>query len=259
MNPWRTAVEAAFRGVARWRHGRAVHTPGVELEAEIDLDPESLLGRALGASGPRPALVRVSRSVGLPGGWPDLLGIALRVPAGHGPFDLLLAAVAGRGWAHPVLVPVRSWWGRPWSTVLPYTAGGRLVWPGLETPDGPAGEGGDVARVAEAVGRGPVVCAVTELVVGGARRRVGTLRLDTVRTDPAPVAFDPVLHTAPGLRPVRPLSGLREWAYTGSREGRGAPPAGGPSRQERSQTVYGERSRSASTDSGSTASVSVTT
>jgi len=51
----------------------------VELDAELTLDPDSMLGRALDVSGSCPALVRVSRSVGLPGRWPDLLGIAVRV------------------------------------------------------------------------------------------------------------------------------------------------------------------------------------
>jgi hypothetical protein len=80
MNPLRTLVETAFGGVARWRRGRAVHTRGVELDAELTLDPDSLLGRALDVSGSCPAMVRVSRSVGLPGRWPDLLGIAVRAP-----------------------------------------------------------------------------------------------------------------------------------------------------------------------------------
>jgi hypothetical protein len=75
MNPLRTAVETAFQGVARWRHGHAVHSREVELDAELTLDPDSRLWRALDVSGSRPALLRVSRSVGLPGGWP--------VPARH--------------------------------------------------------------------------------------------------------------------------------------------------------------------------------
>jgi hypothetical protein len=228
MNPLRTAVEMAFWGVARWRHGRAVHAQGVELDAELTLDADSLLGRALEVSGPSPVLVRVSRSVGLPGGWPDLLGIAVRAASGRGDevLDVLFASVAGRGWAHPLLVPARSWWGRPWSTVLPYTGGGHLVWLGLETPPGPAGGGAGVAVVAAAVGCSPVSLAVTEMVAGAARRRVGTLRWDAVRACGAPVSFDPVLNTVAGLRPVRPLSGLREWAYTGSRRGRGATATG---------------------------------
>ena len=42
MNPLRTAVEMTFRCVARWRHGRAVHAQGVELDAELTLDADSL-------------------------------------------------------------------------------------------------------------------------------------------------------------------------------------------------------------------------
>jgi hypothetical protein len=228
MNPLKTAAEAAFRDVARWRHGRAVHTRGVELDAELMLDPDSMLGRALDVSGSRPALVRVSRSVGLPSRWPDLLGIAVRVSSGRGDevLDVLFASVAGRAWAHPLLIPAGSWWGRPWSTVLPYTGDGHLVWLGLETPAGPAGDGADVAVIAAAVGRGPVSLAVTEMLAGAARRRVGTLRWDAVRQRGAPVSFDPVLNCVAGLRPVRLLSGLREWAYTGSRRGRGATATG---------------------------------
>lgn len=44
MNPLRTAVEMTFRCVARWRHGRAVHAQGVELDAELTLDADSLWG-----------------------------------------------------------------------------------------------------------------------------------------------------------------------------------------------------------------------
>ena len=44
MNPLRTAVEMAFWGVARWRRGRAVHAQGVELDAELTLDADSLWG-----------------------------------------------------------------------------------------------------------------------------------------------------------------------------------------------------------------------
>ena len=147
--------------------------------------------------------------MGLPGGWPDLLGIAVRAATGRGDevLDVLFAAVAGRGWAHPLLVPVRSWWGRPWSTVLPYTGGGHLVWLGLETPRGPAGGGAGVAVVAAAVGHGAVSLAVTEMVAGAARRRVGTLRWDAVRQCGAPVSFDPVLDTVPGCARSGPCQG----------------------------------------------------
>ena len=44
MNPLRTAVEMTFRCVARWRHGRAVHAQGVELDAELTLEADSLWG-----------------------------------------------------------------------------------------------------------------------------------------------------------------------------------------------------------------------
>jgi hypothetical protein len=228
LNPLRTVVETAFRCVARWRRGRAVHTRGVELDAELTLDPDSVLGRALDVSGSCPALVRVSRSWGCRVGGRTCSALPWRVSSGRGDevLDVLFAAVASRGWAYPLLIPARSWSGRPWSTVLTYTRDGHLVWLGLKTPAGPAGGGADVAVVAAAVGHGAVSLAVTEMVAGAARRPVGTLRWDAVRQRGTSVSIDPVLNSVVGLRSVRLLSGLREWAYTGSRQGAVPPGAG---------------------------------
>jgi hypothetical protein len=219
-------VEVAFGLLARWRSGRAVHTRGTPLDATLIIDPGSATGRALGGPRSRPAVVRASKSVGLPGRLPDLLGMALRVSAGQDRvFDVLLASTGRRGLARLALLPSGNWWGRPYSTLLPYLVDGRRLLLGLQADAGIAPAGADPAEVARAVRHAPVGFTVSETPMLGRRRAIGRLVLESVRADGAPITFDPILNALPRLRPVRPLSALREWAYTGSRWGRGAEPA----------------------------------
>jgi hypothetical protein len=218
------AVESVFDRVAHWRSGRALHTAGVVLDARLVLDPDSSTGAALGGPAERPAVVRMSKSISLPGGWADLLGIGLRVPTGDdGVFDVLMASVGRHDLTHVLLTPSAGWWNRPYSTILPYRVGDRLLVLGLTPP--PVPTHADPTDVAAAVGRGPVALIVTEQRPGRRRRRIGSLELQAVRDGDAAFSFDPVLNHPPGLRLARPLTRLRELAYTGSRRGRRADPA----------------------------------
>jgi hypothetical protein len=233
----RRAIESAFQTVARVRAGRAVHAVGVAFDGRLTLDPDSLFGSALGAPPSRPAVVRLSKSVGLPGGLPDLLGVALRVPTGDGRvdgeadlLDVLLGSTGRRPPAHLALVPSGRWWGSPYSTLLPYRARGQLVLLGVDAGDAPRTLPADPGTAAALVARGRVRMAVTELPLRDALHRprvVGELELESVRApDEPPITFDPVLNHLPDLHLARPLTALREWAYTGSRRGRRAEPAG---------------------------------
>lgn len=222
-------VEGVFDRVARWRSGRAVHTAGVLLDAHLALDPCSWTGAALGGPTERPAVVRLSRSVSLPGGWGDLLGVGLRVGTGgdgllDGLLDVLFGSAGRRDLDHMVLLPSSGWWSRPYSTILPYRVNGRPLLLGL-VPPGLPGDA-DPATVAAAVGQGPLTLVVTEQAPAGRRRRIGALTLTGVRGEHTGFSFDPVLNHPTAVRPVRPLLRLRELAYTGSRRGRRADPAG---------------------------------
>jgi hypothetical protein len=226
MGRTQRAVEFAFGVLARWRSGRAVHTRGTAVDATLTIDPGSATGRALGGPRSRPAVVRASKSIGLPGRIPDLLGMALRISAGNdGLIDVLLASTGRRGLAHMALLPSGNWWGRPYSTVLPYVVDGRRLVLGLEADAGIVPAGADPADVTTAVRNGPVAFTVSEMPVLGERRAIGRLVLESVREDGPSITFDPILNALPRLHPVRPLSALREWAYTGSRRGRAAEPA----------------------------------
>jgi hypothetical protein len=221
----RRVFEFAFATLARLRSGRAVHTRGAVLGGTLTVDCGSATGLALGHPYRRPAVVRVSKSIGLPGKIPDLLGVAVRIPTADGVFDVLLASVGRRGLAHLVLRPSRTWWGQPFSTVLPYRADGQQLLLGLRAEPGVGPPGADPAAVIAAVRNGPVQFVVSEMPVGGPHRLIGRLVLEYIEETGPAVSFDPIRNALPRLHPTRPLRALREWAYTGSRRARGADPA----------------------------------
>lgn len=210
----RRVVESAFAALARLRAGRAVHTRGAVLDAALTVDPGSATGRALGHPHRRPAAVRVSKSIGLPGRLPDLLGMAVRIPTADGVFDVLFASVGRRGLAHLVLRPSGTWWGQPFSTVLPYRADGRRLLLGLQAGPGLGPPGADPDAVSAAVRSGPVPFVLSEKAVRGPRRPIGQLVLERVRETGPAVSFDPIRNALPRLHPTRPLRSLREGAYT---------------------------------------------
>jgi hypothetical protein len=225
------AVELVFWCMARLRSARAVHAKGALLRGQLRVDGESVTAAALGGPWTRPALVRLSKSVGTPRSLPDLLGVALRVEvpqprSATGLFDVLFASAGRHDLTHFVLTPAARWWSRPYSTVLPYRVDGRTRFLGLqaEAPDRAPG-GADPACVEAFVGR---ALLLTERSLTGPSCPVGRLVLDAVPAATEAVSFDPVLNASPRVRPIRFLSRVREWAYTGSRRARGATEPAGP-------------------------------
>jgi hypothetical protein len=106
-------VEIAFRRLARLRSGRAVHTKGALFRAQLRVNDESLTGAALGGPWSRPALVRLSKSLGTARGLLDLLGVALRVEiprtcSDTGLLDVLFASAGRHNLTHFVLTPAVS-------------------------------------------------------------------------------------------------------------------------------------------------------
>ncbi|GAA0930130.1 hypothetical protein [Pseudonocardia zijingensis] len=205
----RQLVSATFAGVARWRSAPALHSRGALFDARVALtERDSVLANALGGTGERPALVRLSKGAGTPGGLPDLLGVAVRTEIGGHVLDVLFTS------GNRVLVPSHGWTRRPYTTLMPYAAAGTRVVLGLEPEDRLATSGADPATVAA-----PMAFTLTERE-HGVTRAVGRLVLEAPH-EGGPVAFDPVHNTHPQLVPSPPLRRLRAWAYTGSRRGRG--------------------------------------
>lgn len=147
-------------------------------------------------------LARESRSVGLPEGWPDVQGLALRVTTASGDQGDLLLGSAGLGrLTRFALVPVRSPYARPLSTLLPF-----------RTTAGPV----QLAVTRTGPDRLEVLCAVG---LAGEWRSFADLRLSGV--DAADVSFEPVHLGLPGLTTYDWVRRLRAPAYARARASRG--------------------------------------
>ncbi|MBP2336174.1 hypothetical protein JOF41_002352 [Saccharothrix coeruleofusca] len=217
-------IDTVFRVLARWRHARAVHSPGVALRGVLRATGRDPVARLLSGGEPeRDVLVRVSKGAGTPGTWPDVLGLAVRVPGGRpgGPLDLLFDSSGSLPVLRALPLPRRNWRARPYSTVLPYRVDGGLRWIGA-FPAGGERLPSSTEAFRAAAERHPVMFTLTVAEPFGRWRAVAELE---VRGEPERVEwFDPMVNHHPELRPAPGvLVRLRLAAYRGSREGRGAP------------------------------------
>ncbi|HYY09650.1 MAG TPA: hypothetical protein VE781_01855 [Kineosporiaceae bacterium] len=227
-----TAASAGFRAVARVRHRKPLHPRGLVVPARL---VRHGLDRPVGSSwldepGNDEGVARISRSAGLPDGWPDVWGLALRLDPPQAPgrvADLLLAGAFPGPAARHVLA-LRRGLQAPLTCILPYRTGtGRLVTIGApeRSPVLPSGRD-DLARhleheaftltlaVAEPRSRWR---AFATLTLGGAVLGSG----DGLQA-PGDISFDPVVNPLPGLVLPEPLATIRTRAYAGARAGRGA-------------------------------------
>ncbi|MEU9018382.1 DUF1990 family protein [Actinomadura sp. NPDC048394] len=217
--PAAAALARTFTALAKARGGRPLHPRGVVLDAVLRLSGTSrfwgvpLLDDAVELRG----LARLSRSIGLPAPYPDVLGLALRwrQPSEDGDpatAELLLATTGhGRAGRH-LLRPANHWGPGFYGSLLPYTAGDRYVLLGAFARRAvPA----DPAALARAAGEGPITLDLVVATGLGPWERFGELVLTgPARTDDRePVRFNPVRHPIPGLRPAGPLQQVRGRAY----------------------------------------------
>jgi hypothetical protein len=215
------AIGAVLGAWAGLRRGKAVHPDGVVHLARLVVPGASAAPRAAGLLvEPREhrAVVRFSRSLGLPRPLPDLLGMSIRVIDAYGEGrhqDFLLVTSADYPVLHHVFLPATDVQHRPYSSSLPYRAGDDVFLVGA-LPDRrsprPSGDNEfdrlDIAassgRLAFHLGVAPLdgrFHRVAELVVG---ERLGP-ELDALRFNP--------FNTGGGLEPAGWLNGARDRAY----------------------------------------------
>lgn len=146
--------------------------------------------------------VRRSRSIGLPEGFPDIHGLAIRVPVTPGRHGDLLLASTGRSRVTRFLFTAgRSPSSRPLTTLLPY-----------RTPTGP--------KLISAVARDDHSYELAFASPGGAWHAFGELVLASTPRPDVLVSFDPVCSTLPGLEQYEWVRRLREPAYRTARHSR---------------------------------------
>jgi hypothetical protein len=219
------AVAVPLAGLTRLRGDKPMHPRGVLFTGVLHrTGPPRPWGVAwLDELRTDRVLVRLSRGAGLPEPWPDLLGLAVRLPGGGpdgGPVDLLLSS-AGRGrWTR--LVPVlRRDAATPYSSIMSYrSAVGPVRLAAL--PEG-SGVASDPAPLAAAVGRRGLRFTLAAALEGGPWEPFArlTVAAPVQPLDPE-VHVDAVLHAPPGLRADGPMARFRRPAYAAARSVRAA-------------------------------------
>jgi hypothetical protein len=218
------ATATFFGGLSRLRRKRIFHPRGVGFEATLTPDGTTRAGCELfDRDSPVEALVRLSRSLGLPEWLSDPCGLALRVPNAYGPDrhqDILLVTSGRAPLARHMLLPNRGFAARSYSSLLPYRIDGQAMLVGAE-PSGPC----PGPRVAELRSRqrADLSFAITLATPRGDWREVARLtlgrRLPAAETEA--LRFNPA-RSGGGIEPIGFLNGLRPPAYRGSQEGRRA-------------------------------------
>ena len=212
---------AVLAGIAFVRGGKAVHPSGVVHRAQLVIDGAGVAPRGsalLDEPAAWPALVRFSRSLGLPRPFPDLLGVSLRVLDVYGEGrhqDVLMVSSVDLPVLHHIFVPAGDVQQRPYSSSLPYRAGDRSVLLGV-TPDplSPRPQGVDeFDRLDRAAATGRLEFGFAVATLRGRFRRVGALRVGERLPDTLDaLRFNP-FNCGEGLAPAGWLNRLRDYAY----------------------------------------------
>ncbi|ONI90902.1 hypothetical protein ALI22I_10715 [Saccharothrix sp. ALI-22-I] len=203
-------VEPAFRVLAGARDARALHPRGRWFEGTVSVTFDPALPLPTGVTD---VVGRLSKGAGTPGGLPDVLGLAFRLP---GPWDVLLST----SFARVLPLPARTWSSGRYGSISPFRWRGRLVWLAAVPDPNRAGSA--------SLGDLPDELGFT-LEVGGPWRPVGRLVARPLDVDRDLPALDPVRNRPPGLG-LAPavLTRARERAYRGSRRGRSPDPVTAP-------------------------------
>lgn len=203
---------AVFGTFSRLRGRRAMHPFGVVRTARLSVvQGDHELPDAWRALDGAPGIVRLSKSVGTPRGFPDVLGVALR----FGEQDLLLASSLRMPAGQHLLVPTTSFDGTTFSSLLPHRVGRHLavIQAHLAHPLPAA----DDAMAAVTTPR-TLRLLVSAVGLLGRRRPMAAVEIGAVDASPAAarVRFDP-WRCGGGVTPAGPLQGLRAPAYAASR------------------------------------------
>ncbi len=207
------------------RHRRVFHPLGVLASGRIERVAPPGVGLPIESG---EVLGRVSKAIGTPGGLPDLIGLAWRMPPRAGaqtPWDVLMVSAGSGPLTRIALRPTLSWSGTTLSTLMPLRRADGWWWVKADLVTRIDG-GLSLDAIRDAIEHGGVVFDIGQAHGGNRFEPLATLTLSTaIPTDEHhDVSFDPARNTAPGVG-LGPhwLTSLRERAYLRSREGRDAP------------------------------------
>ena len=227
-----SALRAPFALLKQVRPQRPIHPEGVGLEGTLIRTGGGSSGiRWIDDAGQDPVRARFSRSAGLPHGWPDVLGLALRCPArtpgpdatGDGVGDVLLATTGSGRFSRFVLTLHRHVPRGAFGTLMPYRGpGGPVLLAAVPEPRAerlPARP--DLFRAAVAVE--PWVLGLHWATPLGPWQRFGTVELRPGAPFSGDERFDPLLNVPAGAENYVWTHRLREPSYALARAPRKDP------------------------------------
>jgi hypothetical protein len=215
------AVSGVLAVVAAVRRGKAVHPHGAVHRATLRVpgDPAApSAAQLLSEPGEHAAVVRFSRSVGLPRPLPDLLGMSIRVLDAYGAGrhqDLLLVTSVDLPLVHHLFVPAGDVQARIYSSSLPFSAGEeRFLIGALPRSNSPRPQGGDeLDRLARAAATGELRFDLAVARLEGRFRPIAELQVgERLSPELDALRFNP-FNCGGGLRPSGMFNRWRAGAY----------------------------------------------
>jgi hypothetical protein len=213
---------AAFRAIKVVRPYRPNHPHGVLLMGVLERD--GLPRRASGipwldAAGTNPVDVRLSRSLGLPGSFPDIIGLAVRFTEQGRMCDLLLATTGPSGLGRFILRLRRDAASAVFSTMMPYKSAKGPVLIAARTIGGPAKLPAESRAFSSHLGQQTWTLELHYASPLGPWTRFGklTLSLGDAHGSDTSERFDPVLNPLPTAGTYNWTRRLREPSYAVAR------------------------------------------
>jgi hypothetical protein len=202
------------------RPSRPIHPRGLRLSGSLEI-----VGTAPGSGIPwldtprrAPVQARLSRSVGLPGPLPDIVGLAVKIASGEGPADVLFASTGRSPVGRFVLLPRRNAAGTLLSTMMPYQGATGPVLLAARTT-GPSGRlPASLPAFRRTLAGRPWTLELCHARPLGPWIPFGTLTLTLdAGQDQGDLRFDPVLHPLPTAQTYRWAAELRRGSYAVAR------------------------------------------
>ncbi|MET3904341.1 hypothetical protein [Paenarthrobacter sp. 4246] len=216
------AFAAVFRAIKAARPHRPIHPQGIRLVGTLERDPgaRQLSGIPwLDTAGTSEVEARLSRSIGLPDGFPDIIGLAVRFTEQDTLADMLLATTGPTGIGRFILRLRRDAAAAVFSSMMPYRSETGPVLIAARTIDGPAKLPMEPDAFRSLLGNETWTLELHHASPLGPWTRFGTLTLtlaDSLGEDTAE-RFDPVLNPLPTAGTYGWTRRLREPSYVVAR------------------------------------------
>ena len=211
---------ATFGALSAARRNRVFHPVGEAYTGSLDIWGGTGLHLP---NGTHDVLVRFSRGIGLPEPLPDVLGLAIKIPATGSGYeqDLLLASSGSAIGTRHLLVPVRNFLSCSFSSVLPYRPTSEQVVFGARADVASTGRDGDFGTLDDLAAQDRLRFDILVAEVTGPWEQIGSLLIGghCDQTVSRELRFNP-WNTHPQLQPAGPLNTLRRSAYVASQEAR---------------------------------------